>query len=92
MRPIRWKAVGTGVIIIMCTDPVPGKKIPLQTSGGIRSGAILSRHAKHFSAAIYGFLNASFSLQINPILNVVVMIPAKNPCTKTNSQIGLYRL
>ena len=65
--------VGKGVIIITCAYP---EKMQLQTSGCTFCGYV-ELYIRSVFALLYGFLLALFSLQINPIMNVIMMIPTK---------------
>ena len=60
----------------------PPEKIPLQTSGGGTFWGYFELYIRTILALLYGFLHAWFSLQINPIMNVIMMMPTKTLAPK----------
>ena len=76
---------GVNFTIITCADPVPGKKLHNRHQEA-HLGAILRCVRSILALLYYSFLHALFLLQINPILNVIMMIPTKTLAPKMMHQ------
>ena len=72
--------VGRGLLSSRALIRSP-EKIQLQTSGDTFWGNF-EVYIRSILALLYGFLRALFSLQINPVMNVIVMIPTKTLAQK----------
>ena len=76
------RLVGKGVIIVTCADMSPVKNVITCRHLGPTFWGYFELYIRSILALLCGFLHALFSLQINPIMNIIMMIPTKTLAPK----------